>query len=164
MLPTIPNAPLLLQAQQQPGNLTVEAFANRNPAQSGDIQVTGLGTLEFLAGRNLDLGSGRNSDLPNDLGFGISSIGNLRNPALPSDGARLVIGSGIGGVSGLGGGQLDFQSFINQSVTGPDGARYLAELEPSLSAAAFSQLPPEEQVIVALNVFYLFAARCRTRP
>ena len=66
---------------------------------AGDIQISGPGFLEVLAGRNLDLGTGsRNSD---GTGAGISSIGNLRNPALPLTGSDMIVMAGIGPSTGL---------------------------------------------------------------
>ncbi|MCX6963500.1 MAG: filamentous hemagglutinin family protein, partial [Verrucomicrobia bacterium] len=66
---------------------------------AGDIQISGPGFLEVLAGRNLDLGTGsRNSD---GTGAGITSIGNLRNPALPLTGSDMIVMAGIGPSTGL---------------------------------------------------------------
>lgn len=92
---------------------------------AGDIQISGPGTLQVLAGRNLDLGIGPNK--PDGTGTGITSIGNLRNPYLIAEGADLVVGAGIGPASTLSGSNLDFASFIAQFASSPDGDRYLAE-------------------------------------
>jgi hypothetical protein len=67
-------------------------------ALAGDIQVSGPGLLEVLAGRNLDLGTGEN--LFDGTGVGITSIGNARNPNLPFDGASLIALAGIQGKNG----------------------------------------------------------------
>jgi hypothetical protein len=64
-------------------------------ALAGDIQISGPGILEVLAGANLDLGTGEN--LIDGTGTGIVSIGNARNPNLPFDGASIVALSGITG-------------------------------------------------------------------
>ena len=64
-------------------------------ALAGDIQVSGPGILEVLAGRNLDLGTGEN--LFDGTGVGITSIGNARNPNLPFDGASIIALAGIKG-------------------------------------------------------------------
>jgi hypothetical protein len=153
-----PNSPLLQQAQQA-GNSTIAALNNRNPAQSGDIQISGPGTLEVLAGRNIDLGSGRNTDLAADLGAGINSIGNLSNPALPFNGADLIIGAGIGGPSDLSGSKLDFKGFIDKFLTAQNLQLYLSELQqtmPGLTTTSLnSDLSPEEQAKLALEIFYL---------
>ncbi|MDX2079189.1 MAG: filamentous hemagglutinin family protein [Terrimicrobiaceae bacterium] len=71
----------------------------RTKAQPGDIQIGGRGFLEVIAGRNLDLGTGAN--LVDGTGVGITTIGRIRNPFLPFDGAGLVV---LAGVKGAGGG------------------------------------------------------------
>ncbi len=150
---------------------------------SGDIQISGPGTLEVLAGRKLDLGADFKNNADNSLGVGITSIGNGRNPFLPFQGASLIVGAGIGTTStnaltspssgALDGGSLTFTNFITQIINGPDGARYLAELGPVqnlttttgtltsstqgtiLTPTSFKALPTVQQDIVALNLFYL---------
>jgi len=67
-------------------------------ALSGDIQINGPGTLEVLAGRNLDLGTGEN--FTDGRGNGITSIGKSRNPFLPFAGADIIAFAGVGGRSG----------------------------------------------------------------
>jgi len=117
---------------------------------AGDIQISGPGTLQVLAGRNIDLGTGGvNVD---GTGSGITSIGNARNPFLPTGGANLVVGAGLGDLAnGLGGSTLDLEAFIEQYVTGGNGAAYLEELE----VEDFESLSEEEKNRVALEVFYL---------
>jgi hypothetical protein len=73
------------------GNKPVTALA-------GDIQISGPGIIEVLAGANLDLGNGEN--LSDGTGTGIVSIGNSRNPNLPFEGASIMALSGIKGKSG----------------------------------------------------------------
>jgi hypothetical protein len=80
-------------------------------ALAGDIQISGPGILEVLAGGNLDLGTGEN--LFDGTGTGITSIGNARNPNLPVDGATIVALAGIkaadgGAALGLAGTSLSF--------------------------------------------------------
>jgi len=131
---------------------------------SGDIQISGPGTLEVLAGRHVDLGSGPNN--ADGTGVGITSVGNARNPYLPFEGANLIIAAGLGGAGGLDSGALDFNSFIDEFIKGPDGARYLTEyasrLTPestgtskALTPAAFALLSEDEQRRIALEVFFL---------
>jgi hypothetical protein len=72
-------------------------------AAFGDIQISGPGTLEVLAGRNLNLGEGTP---PNSFNFpgtgdGITSIGNSRDPYLPFGGASIITAAGLGPTSGL---------------------------------------------------------------
>ena len=64
-------------------------------ALAGDIQVSGPGILEVIAGRNLDLGAGEN--LYDGTGVGITSIGNARNPNLPFAGASIIALAGVTG-------------------------------------------------------------------
>ncbi|MEO7932814.1 MAG: filamentous hemagglutinin family protein [Chthoniobacterales bacterium] len=152
-----PNAPLLQEAQQV-GNSTLLAFNNSNSAQSGDIQIGGPGSLQVLAGRNLILGNGRNADLASDLGIGVSTIGNQRNPALPFDGARILLAAGMGGPSDLAGSRLDFASFVSNMLTTANLALYLPQLataDSDLTPLSFSKLTSEEQAGIALDIFYL---------
>lgn len=125
---------------------------------SGDIQISGPGTLQVLAGRNLNLGTG-SRDEASGLGLGITSIGNGRNPFLPFAGASIVAGAGIGFAAGLSSSSLDFTSFINTYILGPDGADYLAQITSNstvpVTPANFASLPVEEQRRIALEVFYL---------
>jgi hypothetical protein len=133
--------------------------------QAGDIQISGPGTLEVTAGRNLDLGiaptnwdgTSLTSNGPAD---GLTSIGNARNPILPFEGADIIAGAGIGIASGLNGGQIDFKSFISTIVNGTDGATYLSELSGIsglnvTTISEFNKLSVEQQDIVALDMFYL---------
>jgi len=114
------NSPLLINSRST-GN-TVYGIP-----QSGDIQISGPGTLEVLTGRNLDLGTGDENS--NGTGAGITSIGNARNPYLPFPGANIISVAGLGGevTTGLTDSKLDFQSFIKSFGSSPDGTRYLAE-------------------------------------
>jgi filamentous hemagglutinin family protein len=133
---------------------------------AGDVQVSGPGTLEVLAGRNLDLGIGDNN--PDGTAVGITSIGNGRNPYLPFTGADIVAGSGIGVASELSQSSLGFGSFIAQFLN-PDSApveaaRYLPDTGMLLGMTgssdadiwtAFTQLSSEREDQMALDVFYL---------
>ena len=66
------------------------AFGQGGGPLAGDIQVSGPGALEVLAGRNLDLGIGPNNS--DGTAVGITSIGNARNPSLPFAGADVIVG------------------------------------------------------------------------
>ena len=132
------------------------ALALGDSVQAGDIQINGPGTLEVLAGRNLDLGAGTNNS--DGTGVGLTSIGNGRNPYLPFDGANIIAGAGVGGAGALSGGAIDFSNFISQFVKGPDGARYFSELTASgltATQSGFDSLPKEQQDRVALQIFFL---------
>lgn len=83
---------------------------------SGDIQVAGPGTVEVLAGRDLNLGVEADSEIvPAGTHIGITTIGNSSNPVLPFAGANIVAAAGMGGAStGLDHSNLDFTAFENQ--------------------------------------------------
>ena len=117
---------------------------------SGDLQISGPGTLQVLAGRHIDLGTGAvNSD---GTGAGIISIGNARNPYLPTDGAQLIVAAGLGDTAqGLSESSLKLQAFIDQFVIGGEGSAYLAEL----GISNFETLSEEAKAAAALEVFYL---------
>lgn len=159
IIPYNPNSPLRI-ASKTGDNLTVEGFfqAGAGPA-AGDIQVSGPGILEVLAGRNLDLGTGTNNS--DGTGVGIISIGNARNPYLSFDGASLVVGAGIGPSFDLAGSSLNFDSFISQIVNGANGARYLTEASGVISGktvaslADFNQLTLDLKKRFALELFFI---------
>ncbi|WP_395749991.1 filamentous haemagglutinin family protein [Prosthecobacter sp.] len=126
--------------------------------QAGDIQISGPGTLEVLAGRNLDLGVGSNNS--NGTGVGITSIGNGRNPYLPFAGADVYAAAGLGKAAvGINGTSADFASFIATFGSGPLGARYLAELAESLGVSSIDlnnpALTAEQRDRLALALFYI---------
>lgn len=123
--------------------------ASRGP-NAGDIQISGPGTLEVLAGRNLDLGIGGNN--ADGTGTGITSIGNGRNPALPFEGAEIFAAAGIGDATSFDDSKADFPAFITKYVKGGEGTDHLKELK--LTQAEFDALDPEEQKQVALKVFF----------
>ncbi len=155
-----PNSPLLTAAQA-----TGNKLDSGSAAESGDIQVGGPGTVEVLAGRNFNLGVG--SAGSNGIGVGLTSIGNTRNPYLPSTGASIIAGAGIGVSSGLDSSAMDFSAFIlnflNPLTSGAAAATYLPDLAPLLGLtnatmaqtwAAFSALPAAQQDALALDLFY----------
>jgi hypothetical protein len=93
-----PNSPLRVQSLAK-GN----ALNFGQAPMEGDLQLGGPGTLEIFTGRDFTLGVGPTSPL--GTGLGVTTIGNQRNPYLPVDGARVIIGSGISGgglVAGVG--------------------------------------------------------------
>jgi filamentous hemagglutinin len=123
----------------------------------GDLQINGPGTLEVLAGRNLDLGV--SSGGADGVGVGITSVGNQRDPYLPFAGADIVTGAGINSAP-------DYSSFIAQFLA--PGTMYSSRYLPDLGTfmgltgagsdqiwTAFSQLPADQQDILAVDVFYL---------
>ncbi|MFO1483453.1 MAG: filamentous hemagglutinin family protein [Verrucomicrobiaceae bacterium] len=139
------------------GNFTALGAGLEVP-KSGDIQISGPGALEVLAGRDLNLGTGSNN--ADGTGVGITSIGNGRNPYLPFTGADILIGAGMGRTAvGLGGSGMDFTSFITQFATSPAGDRYLNELADILGVPSVDlnspSLTAEQQKQLALAIYYL---------
>ncbi len=156
-------SPLQQTAQSQNGqNLPI-------PLQSGDIQISGPGTLEVLAGANVDLGNGPNN--ADGTGVGISSIGNNRNPVLPFQGADLVIGSGVNLPNGLSSANgLALDAFAKTVISGQGGTLYLSELADTMtysgdplsstvSAANFqsgsTEFSEDERAKLELQLFYV---------
>ncbi|MEY5016604.1 MAG: hypothetical protein RIS92_2962, partial [Verrucomicrobiota bacterium] len=93
-----PNSPLRVLSRAS-GN----ALNFGQAPMEGDLQLGGPGTLEIFTGRDFTLGVGPTSPL--GTGLGVTTIGNQRNPYLPVDGARVIIGAGISGgglVEGVG--------------------------------------------------------------
>jgi filamentous hemagglutinin len=96
-------------------------FPVSTKALAGDIQISGRGLLEVLAGRNLDLGTGAN--FTDGTGLGVTSIGQARNPFLPFEGAHLVLMAGLASPSGgpalgLAGSTLTFPELPAQGYLG----------------------------------------------
>jgi filamentous hemagglutinin family protein len=107
---------------QSPGNVI---GLGEDPL-AGDIQISGPGTLQVLAGRNIDLGTGSNN--PDGTGVGITSIGNGRNPYLPFEGSDIFVAAGMGNAAvGLSDSAANFNQFITEVISVPGGERYLAE-------------------------------------
>ncbi|MFP4351499.1 MAG: filamentous hemagglutinin family protein [Puniceicoccaceae bacterium] len=153
-----PNSDLRVQANAD-GNLPA---AQQGP-RAGDVQIGGPGSLLVLAGRNLDLGIGPTRN--DGTAQGITSVGNLRNPFLPSDGADIIGGAGLGQVAlGLDGSGLDFAGFESTFLApGSEfSERYLPELESLLpedlqggdTYAQFQTLGGAERARLALEIFY----------
>lgn len=118
IIPYDPTSPLQLNAY---------AATQRSAAlQSGDIQISGPGTLEVIAGGNIDLGNGPNN--ADGTGVGIMSIGNSRNPSLGFEGANLITASGISLPQGLQDGVANAKSLIAKAKALPDAANYYKEL------------------------------------
>ena len=154
-----PNSSLRTAAQSSGNALTLSATP-----LVGDIQISGPGTLEVLAGRTFDLGVGpSNAD---GTGVGITSIGNARNPFLPFAGSDIIAGAGVGTISDLHNSALDFEKFISDFLdpASTESSRYLPDLGKLLGVSGmngtavwnlFRQLPIEQQDRLALDIFYL---------
>jgi hypothetical protein len=126
-------------ASRLPGNLPVSVES------PGDLQISGPGSFEVIAGRNLDLGTG--DSIGSDLGQGITSIGNARNPYLPFEGASLFVAAGIGPAAGLSSSLLNFEAFLS---------KYLEEFEGELGGTTDSQtVSPQARAELALRILPL---------
>ena len=141
------NSALRLQAQDRSqGNELVSravlAQGSGTPV-FGDIQISGPGTLEVLAGENLDLGrpnAASINNLPAGIATGITSVGNVRNPLLPFAGADIVAAAGLAAPAGLANSDLDYAAFVQQFLdpvtAGTYATRYLPEIGQWLGLAA----------------------------
>ncbi len=146
MVPAAPNSPLRVAAQTTGNLLTTGSL----PA-AGDLQISGPGVLEVLAGRDLDLGpSVSNGD---GTGLGIVSVGNARNPALPLTGSELFVGAGLGPVSGLSQSSIKFDG-LRTLLGEPTLAGYLDEVEPDVTVAAFDLLGEGRRAQILMEVFF----------
>ena len=163
------------QQLAQAAYTTTDTTPSFSYTQTGDIQISGPGTLEVLAGGNLDLGNAPNYTDDNTevagAGVGITSIGNSRNPNLPFAGADIIAEAGVKlptGLSSTGG--LAMASFVNTVLLGAEGATYLSELSDAMTysgdplsgtitAASFAsgstQLSSEEKAKLELQLFYI---------
>lgn len=120
---------------------------------AGDIQVSGPGSLEVFAGRNLDLGTGSNN--ADGTGVGITSIGNARNPYLPEEGADLFVAAGVGPSQGLKDSALNFDDFVAELLQNSKLNDYLLELNVPGAQAALQSKNLEKRNAIALKIFYL---------
>jgi filamentous hemagglutinin len=113
------------------------------------IVVDGPGTLELVAGRNLNLGTSG----------GITSRGNLTNTGLSSGGADVTVEAGVGDP-----GTLNFSTFISDYLvnTAAYNSNLLAFMQPILGGtpsqaqalSAFESLPAIEQVPLIDKIFF----------
>ncbi|MFZ4388239.1 MAG: filamentous hemagglutinin family protein, partial [Chthoniobacterales bacterium] len=133
------NTPRLEEASKELDRFNQPAdWAYRAQPRSGDIQISGPGMLQVIAGRDIDLGTGDvNSD---GTGVGITSIGNARNPALPFDGASIIAVAGMSLPSGLGSGDLRSVDLLKYFAPVDASGRYFSELIPMLNSQGDSLL------------------------
>ncbi|MEO7098357.1 MAG: filamentous hemagglutinin family protein [Luteolibacter sp.] len=131
---------------------------NSTRALAGDIQINGPGSLEVLAGRNVDLGNGAN--FVDGTGTGITSIGNSRNPSLSFGGADVITLAGLGAADGVGpadglaNSDLGILEFIKKYLPEGAGAKDSAYLKKIDWTGSFEDLSLEQQAIVTLEKFY----------
>jgi filamentous hemagglutinin len=132
ILPYSVSGPLRVLSSQG-GNAVV---AGQGPL-AGDIQISGPGRLDVIAGRNLDLGTGPNN--ADGTATGITGIGNLRNPSLSFAGADILVAAGL---SGADLGHLQIDAFL---------AAYGNNVPPGLD--------PEERAHLAVRTLFDVLAR-----
>jgi hypothetical protein len=145
------NSPLRVAARSLGNSLNIGSGT-----LAGDIQISGPGALQVLAGRNLDLGVGDNN--ADGTGVGIVSIGNARNPFLPQEGAAIFAGAGLGeSVRSLAQSGLDVDSFLATISALPSFAAYLTEVSPDapLALEDLDQLDGERRANLAVRLLYL---------
>lgn len=135
--------------EQAGTNLIGNDSSNDNPngtgsgaPNSGDIQISGPGTLEVLVGRNLTLGNDAGQTPGNivsgdGLYTGLTSVGGQLNPALPFGGANIIAATGLGdGLStavGLQDSSLNFFAFDTQFLN--PASTYASTYLPDLASA-----------------------------
>lgn len=130
-------------------NFVGNALSSGQVPLPGDIQIAGSGSLNVLAGRNLDLGAG--SSLPDGTGGGISSIGNFRNPFLGSQGADITALAGIGPATSLASSLVATQVFVQDVASSPEGIERIKQILPG---ADISMLTPDKLAALAIELFF----------
>jgi hypothetical protein len=159
IVPYDPSSPLRTEVETSKqvflnGGSQAAAPGTGNP-NAGDIQIAGPGTLEVLAGGNIDLGETVGSAPANGTSVGITSIGNSANPYLPFQGASIVMAAGTPGLGsvatatpGLAESKIDFTDFIsdylNPATAPTNAARYVPELADMLGVTVPADSTPEE--------------------
>lgn len=117
----------------------------RSMVLAGDIQVSGPGSLEIIAGGGVDLGKG--SSYLYGTGAGFTSIGNARNPYLPFGGASIYVCAGLGASGGLANSDIRTAEFLSEYYD-----QYSSELKIEGSK---SSLSPEMSTQLALRILPL---------
>ena len=142
------------------GGIRRTTDGNSTNANAGDIQISGPGVLEVLAGGKIDLGVG--SNFTDGTGVGITSIGNFRNPALPAAGADLIVMAGVNGRNGTGPAvgldlsSLDFDALISLLGTGENSNLRLADSAYfiKLGLPSPEEATPEQKKLLLLELFF----------
>lgn len=139
---------------------------------SGDIQISGPGTLQLLAGSDIDLGNAPAYAGDSTIWVGLTSIGNARNPGLPFQGADIVAGAGLNLPRGLSTAPdgLGLAELTREVLNGEGGDIYLSELDAAmtysghpfgkrLTLASFepesTDLTAEQKALAQLQLFYI---------
>ena len=113
------------------------------------IDIEGPGTLEVIAGRNINLGTS----------LGITSQGNLQDPFLTGGGATVSLEAGVGSPDGQ-----NYSTFITDYLT--NSTLYTTDLvaymqpflggspTPAQALAAFKALPTAQQTPLIQTIFF----------
>jgi filamentous hemagglutinin len=170
ILPFDATSPLLLNLQNLISSQEQVAGSLPSPAVAplpGDIQIGGPGTIEVLAGRNLNLGQPA-SDVQNSfvgVGLGLVSIGKGSDPFLTSaTGADIIASSGLSS-GNTNAADPDYQTFISDFLTagGANANRYLPDVgallgisdtNPDDISTAFAALSQAQKDTLAITIFY----------
>ncbi len=145
LTPYQPNSPSRLSATS-----TGNSLNSGSDALAGDIQISGPGLLQIIAGRDIDLGRGAGN--PDGTGSGITSIGNARNPYLPFSGADLLIAAGVPTSGSFAASLNGLSAFIEKWITSDNGTRLKKNTGHTLSD--FLQSSTEQQATIAVELFY----------
>lgn len=127
-------------------NAAGNALAADELVNAGDIQISGSGTLQVIAGGDLDLGVG--SSRLDGTSSGITSIGSLRNPFLGSEGADIILMAGLGpdGINAP-----FWNDFIQSYVTSAEGLEIIEDISP---VTDFASLTENDQRLLATDIFF----------
>ena len=128
--------------------LTRDATGNINTAVPY-IDVDGPGTLEVIAGRNINLGTSG----------GITSRGNFVNPGLSATGATVSLEAGVGSPDGQNYSTFITDYLVNSTLYTTDLIDYMQSLNggsPTAAQAltAFNALPTAEQTPLIQTIFF----------
>ena len=127
-------------------NATGNALASGELVNAGDIQISGPGALQIIAGGDIDLGVG--SARLDGTSSGFTSIGNLRNPFLGAQGADIILMAGLG-PDGINAPQ--WNDFIQSYVTTEEGLELIEEISPGTD---FPSLTESDQRLLATEIFF----------
>ena len=127
-------------------NASGNALASGELVNAGDIQISGPGALQIIAGGDIDLGVG--SARLDGTSSGFTSIGSLRNPFLGAEGADIILMAGLGpdGINAP-----RWNDFIQSYVTTEEGLELIEEISPGTD---FPSLTESDQRLLATEIFF----------